>query len=72
MACVCGHSEEEHGNDPDFPGSTACQTCMGLVGFGGEENYAGWECIAFEEDENDEDDKRRTEEAIGRFDFSDE
>jgi hypothetical protein len=24
-ACVCGHSIEEHGNDPEFPGSTACQ-----------------------------------------------
>jgi hypothetical protein len=24
-ACVCGHAEEEHGGDPEYPGSTACQ-----------------------------------------------
>lgn len=24
MACMCGHSEEEHGHDPDYPGSSAC------------------------------------------------
>lgn len=24
MVCVCGHAEEEHGNDPKYPGSTAC------------------------------------------------
>lgn len=27
MACVCGHAEEEHGGNPDFPGSTACTEC---------------------------------------------
>jgi hypothetical protein len=21
---MCGHSEEEHGHDPDYPGSSAC------------------------------------------------
>lgn len=24
-ACTCGHAEEEHGHDPKYPGSTACQ-----------------------------------------------
>ncbi len=23
--CVCGHCEEAHGHDPEYPGSTACQ-----------------------------------------------
>lgn len=23
-ACTCGHSIEEHGHDPKYPGSTAC------------------------------------------------
>src|SRR4051794_23428056 len=23
-ACTCGHSVEEHGHDPQYPGSTAC------------------------------------------------
>jgi hypothetical protein len=23
--CVCGHAPEEHGGDPEYPGSTACQ-----------------------------------------------
>lgn len=26
-ACVCGHSIEEHGNDDEHPGSTACSEC---------------------------------------------
>lgn len=34
-ACYCGHSEEEHGHDPAYPGSTACTEC---------------DCIAYEED----------------------
>ena len=25
--CVCGHTIEEHGNDSDFHGSTACTEC---------------------------------------------
>lgn len=36
-ACVCGHSIEEHGNDPEFLGSTACTEC---------------DCIAYEADED--------------------
>lgn len=35
MACTCGHSEEEHGHDPKYPGSTACTEC---------------ECIAYDEE----------------------
>jgi hypothetical protein len=27
MACTCGHSHEEHGGDPKYPGSTACDEC---------------------------------------------
>ena len=26
-ACTCGHSPEEHGHDPKYPGSTACTEC---------------------------------------------
>lgn len=27
MACVCGHSIEEHGGDPAHSGSMACTEC---------------------------------------------
>ncbi len=27
MTCICGHSIEEHGHDPDYPGSMACTEC---------------------------------------------
>jgi hypothetical protein len=34
--CVCGHArEDEHGNDPKYPGSSAC-------------NVEGCDCIAYE------------------------
>jgi hypothetical protein len=26
-ACTCGHSIEEHGHDPEYPGSTSCSEC---------------------------------------------
>ena len=30
--CECGHSEDDHGHDPKFPGSSACRdddcTCI--------------------------------------------
>jgi hypothetical protein len=35
IACTCGHAVEEHGNDPEFPGSTGCSEC---------------DCIAYESD----------------------
>lgn len=35
--CTCGHTLEEHGNDPDYASSTACTECA---------------CIAYEEDDN--------------------
>lgn len=41
MACMCGHAEEEHGADPDYPGSTAC-------------TVEDCECVAYDADENDE------------------
>lgn len=33
MACMCGHSEEEHGHDHDYPGSTACTECGDCVAY---------------------------------------
>lgn len=35
MACACGHALEEHGGDPEYPGSTSC-------------NEDDCECVAFE------------------------
>lgn len=43
MTCYCGDDEDDeddHGHDPDFPGSTAC-------------NVDGCECIAFEAEEEE-------------------
>ena len=43
--CTCGHSKEEHGNDPEYPGSTACSAeCDGGT----------CECMAFEAEDDDE------------------
>lgn len=39
--CMCGHAVEEHGHDPQYPGSTACTQC---------------ECIAYEADDEAFDD----------------
>ena len=33
--CTCGHAPEEHGNDPEYPGSTSCTEC---------------DCLAYEAD----------------------
>jgi hypothetical protein len=42
VTCTCGHNRvDEHGNDPHYPGSTAC-------------NVEGCDCIAFEWDGNPE------------------
>lgn len=41
-ACTCGHAQEEHGHDPQYPGSTSCQECG---------------CIAYEAGEDIEDDE---------------
>lgn len=27
LTCVCDHAVEEHGNDPEYPGSTSCTEC---------------------------------------------
>jgi hypothetical protein len=35
--CMCGHVEDEHGSDPQYPGSTAC-------------NVTGCECVAYDHD----------------------
>lgn len=38
--CTCSHVEDEHeGDNPEYPGSTAC-------------TVEGCECVCFEEDEN--------------------
>jgi hypothetical protein len=39
--CTCGDVEDEHGGDPEHPGSTAC-------------NVDGCDCIAFEAAEDEE------------------
>ena len=41
MTCHCGHAEDEHGLDDEFPGSTACA----------EDDC---DCIAFESDGEDD------------------
>lgn len=48
MACTCGHAEEEHGDDPEFPGSTACREDLGLTG------DDPCPCLAFEDDGEDD------------------
>jgi hypothetical protein len=37
--CHCGHVEDEHGHDPKYPGSSACQV-------------EGCGCIAYERNHN--------------------
>jgi hypothetical protein len=44
MTCVCGHSEEEHGHDPEYPGSTSCS---GVVD-GGNDKDEPCGCLVFE------------------------
>ncbi len=34
--CVCGHAVEEHGNDLEYPGSSACSECTDCIA------YEGW------------------------------
>lgn len=41
MTCQCGHVDDEHGGDPKYPGSTAC-------------NVKGCDCIAFDQAEDPE------------------
>ena len=43
-ACMCGHAIEEHGDDPKYPGSTAC-------------GVDDCDCIAFEADESEDEDE---------------
>lgn len=35
--CICGHARDDHGHDPEYPGSTACRD-------------DDCDCIAFEAD----------------------
>lgn len=41
--CTCGHALDEHGGDPDFPGSMACTGEMAPD--------EPCDCCAYEEDE---------------------
>jgi hypothetical protein len=41
LICLCGHVEDEHGGDPDYPDNSKC-------------NADGCECDFFEEDEDAE------------------
>jgi len=41
MNCTCGHHEEEHGGDPEYPGSSGC-------------SVEGCDCVCFEQDEQDD------------------
>lgn len=45
--CTCGDVLDEHGGDPDYPGSTSC-------------NVEGCECLAFESDGSDDADEDDT------------
>ncbi len=49
MACHCGHAEEEHGDDPEYPGSSACNAQ--------DSDGDDCGCIAFEENEDEEEDE---------------
>jgi hypothetical protein len=49
MACVCGHAKDEHGGDPEYPGSTACNAEIQE----GDE-YVPCACVAYEEDQGEE------------------
>lgn len=31
--CVCGGAPEDHGRDPEYPGSTACTHCTDCVAY---------------------------------------
>lgn len=41
MMCTCGHDEDEHGGDPEFPGSSRC-------------NNGDCDCVCFESDGEEE------------------
>ena len=40
-ACTCGHVEDEHGGDPDYPGSSKCKV-------------TDCDCTCFEEDADED------------------
>jgi hypothetical protein len=31
--CVCGGAPEDHGRDPEYPGSTACTHCTDCIAY---------------------------------------
>ena len=33
LTCVCGDPVEEHGHDPEYPGSTACTACEDCIAY---------------------------------------
>lgn len=42
--CACGDVEDEHGGDPEHPGSSAC-------------NVVGCDCVAFDHDPDADEDE---------------
>lgn len=51
-ACTCGHSEDDHGHDPKFPGSTQCRA--GSTDPEKDAMLDDCECICFEWDGDEE------------------
>lgn len=49
--CTCGHAEDEHGGDPAYPGNTSC---TGLLHDEEIDQDVPCDCIAYEEDEDEE------------------
>jgi len=33
LTCICGHAVEEHGHDPEYPGSTSCTECDDCIAY---------------------------------------
>jgi hypothetical protein len=47
--CTCGHSEEEHGHDLEYPSSTSCHGIF----IDTQGRRQSCECIAFEADDSE-------------------
>lgn len=53
MACACGHAQEEHGGDPEYPGSMACRFSDPKIAE--EAGIEECDCAAFDGDDEDGD-----------------
>lgn len=49
--CTCGHAEDEHGGDEEFPGSTACAGMTQDNDDSGDAILVPCDCICYEEDD---------------------